>query len=92
MRDAADRLISYLSVGLFGFPIVVFVYALAQHLQVMNRWLERPYLLVFPAVGALAAIGLAASVRRRRDAVPFYMVALIFAAAFGTLAVSFGPT
>jgi hypothetical protein len=33
----------------------------------------------------------AASVWRRWDGVPFYMVALIFAAAFGTLAISFWP-
>jgi cytochrome d ubiquinol oxidase subunit II len=34
---------------------------------------------------------LAASVRQRRDEPPFYMVALIFVAAFGTLAISFWP-
>ena len=45
----------------------------------------------FPAIGAIAAIVLAASVRSRRDGAPFYMVALIFAAAFGTLAISFWP-
>ena len=39
----------------------------------------------------IAAVVLAASVRRRQDGAPFYMVALIFAAAFGTLAVSFWP-
>jgi cytochrome d ubiquinol oxidase subunit II len=31
------------------------------------------------------------SVRHRRDGAPFYMVALIFVAAFGTLAISFWP-
>jgi hypothetical protein len=41
-----------------------------------------------PSSGALVA---AESVRSRRDGVPFYMVALIFAAAFGTLAISFWP-
>jgi len=30
-------------------------------------------------------------VRNRRDGAPFYLVALIFAAAFGTLAISFWP-
>jgi cytochrome d ubiquinol oxidase subunit II len=38
-----------------------------------------------------AAIVLAISVRARRDGPPFYMVSLIFAAAFGTLAISFWP-
>jgi cytochrome bd-type quinol oxidase subunit 2 len=53
--------------------------------------LERPYLFVFPAISAIAAVVGAHGVRNRRDSVPFYMVALIFAAAFGTLAISFWP-
>jgi len=57
----------------------------------VHRWLERPYLFIFPAIAALAAVVLAASVRSRRDGPPFYMAALIFAAAFGTLAISFWP-
>jgi cytochrome d ubiquinol oxidase subunit II len=57
----------------------------------MGRWLQRPYLFVFPVIGAVAAVVLAWSVRQRRDGPPFYMVALMFAAAFGTLAISFWP-
>ena len=91
VRDRAYRAIPYLAGGLLAFLIVVFVYALAQDLPVMMRWLERPYLFVFPAVGALAAIALAISVRDRIDAVPFRLVAVIFTAAFGTLAISFWP-
>jgi cytochrome d ubiquinol oxidase subunit II len=90
-REFAYRLIPYLSIGLLAFPLVVFIYALAEHLQVMTRWLDRPYLFVFPVIGSVATIVLARSVRRRRDGPPFYMVALIFAAAFGTLAISFWP-
>jgi len=90
-RDAAYRLIPPLAIGLMGFLLVVFVYALAAQFRVMDRWLERPYLLVFPLVGIAAAAGLAHSVVRRRDGVPFAMVALMFAAAFGTLAISFWP-
>jgi cytochrome d ubiquinol oxidase subunit II len=91
LRDAAYRLIPYLSAGLIVFLLVVFGYALAENLQVMARWLDRPYLFVFPVVGVIAAIGLAASVRWRWDAVPYTMVAVIFTAAFGTLAISFWP-
>ena len=90
-RDEAYRLIPWLAIGLVVFLVAVFVYALAAHLEVMDRWLERPYLLVFPIIGAAAAAGLAYSVRYRRDGVAFYMVALTFAAAFGTLAISFWP-
>jgi len=91
VRDAAYRLIPALSLGLLVFLVIVFVYALAEHLRVMDRWLERPYLLVFPVIGAVAALVLAASVRDRRDGAPFPMVVLMFAAAFGTLAISFWP-
>jgi cytochrome d ubiquinol oxidase subunit II len=91
IRDAAYRLIPCLAVGLLTFLVVVFVYALAENLQVMHRWLERPNLFIFPAIGIIAALVAASSVRRRRDGLPFYMVALIFVAAFGTLAISFWP-
>jgi len=91
MRELAYRLIPYLSIGLLLFLIVVFAYALVVDLRVIGRWLERPYLFVFPAIGVIAAIVLAVSVRMRRDGLPFYMVALMFAAAFGTLAISFWP-
>ena len=91
VRTAAYRLIPYLSVGLLVFLAVVFVYALAENLQVMGRWIERPYLFVFPAIGTAAAGVLAASVRRRRDGWPYYMVVLIFVTAFTTLAISFWP-
>jgi cytochrome bd ubiquinol oxidase subunit II len=91
VRETAYRLIPWLSVALLAFLIVVFIYALAEDLQVMQRWLERPYLFIFPVIAAVAAVVLAASVRYRRDEPPFYMVAILFAAAFGTMAISFWP-
>jgi cytochrome d ubiquinol oxidase subunit II len=91
VHDGAYRLIPYLSAALLVFLIVVLVYALSDNFRVMTRWLDRPFLFVFPAAGMLAAITLAASIQRRQDALPFLMVAIIFAAAFGTLAISFWP-
>jgi cytochrome bd ubiquinol oxidase subunit II len=91
VRDAAYGLIPYLAVALLGFLLVVFLYALIAHFAVMDRWLQRPYLLVFPLIGVVAMAGLAHGVARRRDGRPFAMVALTFAAAFGTLAISFWP-
>jgi cytochrome bd ubiquinol oxidase subunit II len=84
-------LIPYLAISLLAFLVVVFGYALAENLRVTHRWVERPYLFIFPAIGVIAALVAAASVRHRWDGVPYYMVALIFAAAFGTLAISFWP-
>jgi cytochrome bd ubiquinol oxidase subunit II len=91
VRDSAYRLIPVLSLALLLFLIAVFGVALVDNLRVMNRWLERPYLFVFPAIGILAAFLLAASLQRRSDQAPFRIVAVIFAAAFGTLALSFWP-
>jgi cytochrome d ubiquinol oxidase subunit II len=91
VRDLAWRQIPKLAISMLIFLVVVFFYALAEHLQLMGRWIERPYLLVFPVIGAAAAVVLAASVRRHQDGWPFLMVALIFVAAFGTLAISFWP-
>jgi cytochrome d ubiquinol oxidase subunit II len=90
-RDFAYRLIPRLSVGSMVFLIAVFIFALCTDLPVMGRWLDRPWLFVFPTIGVMAAIALAASVRRRNDGTPFTMVAVIFVAAFGTLAISFWP-
>jgi len=91
VRDIAWRQIPFLAVGVLASLVIVFIFALAENLPLVHRWIERPYLFVFPAIGAAAAVVLADSVRRRRDAWPFYMVALIFASAFGTLAISFWP-
>jgi cytochrome d ubiquinol oxidase subunit II len=91
VRDIAHRQIRVLAVGVLAFLVVVFVCALAEHLPILHRWIDRPYLFVFPAIGAVAAIVLGLSVLRHNDHWPFYMVALIFVSAFGTLALSFWP-
>ena len=91
VRDAAYRQIPSLAVALLAFLAVVLAYALAEDLQVLHRWIDRPYLFVFPAIAAVAAIAAARSVRHRNDDVPFMMVSLIFATAFATLAFSFWP-
>jgi cytochrome d ubiquinol oxidase subunit II len=91
IREVAYRQIPYLAVGVLVFLIVVFIYALTENLQIMGRWLERPYLFVFPAIAVVAAVGLALSVSTRRDGWPFPMVVVIFMSAFGTLAISFWP-
>jgi cytochrome d ubiquinol oxidase subunit II len=91
VRDRAHRQIRMLAVAVLVFLVVVFVYALAEHLPILHRWIDRPYLFVFPAIGAMAAIVLALSILRQNDHWPFYMVAVIFVSAFGTLALSFWP-
>jgi cytochrome d ubiquinol oxidase subunit II len=91
VRDIARRQVPVLAVGVLAFLAVVFAYALAENLPILQRWIDRPYLFVFPAIGAVAATVLAFSIVNHNDYWPFHMVALIFVSAFGTLALSFWP-
>lgn len=70
---------------------VIFIESLRTHLQMLSRWLERPYLLAFPVVGFAAAGALIRGVARRSDRTLFPMASLVFLTAFGTLAASFWP-
>jgi cytochrome d ubiquinol oxidase subunit II len=91
LQETAYRLVSRAAAGLGLILILVFVYSIAEHLRVMSRWLERPYLFVFPVIGIAASIVLARSVRKHGDRTPFLMAALGFAAAFGSFAITFWP-
>ena len=91
VQELAFRLLPKLLIGVLGFLVVAFISALWLHLRVMRLWLDRPALLVFPLVGALACWLLMWSVSHRRELLPFFSGVLIFAAAMGTLAVSFYP-
>ena len=77
---------------LLVFLLVVFAYALVEHLPVMNRWMERPLSLRLSGDRSRSPRSRSrSSLTHRRDAAPFPMVAVIFVAAFGTLAISFWP-
>jgi cytochrome d ubiquinol oxidase subunit II len=91
IHDVARRQIPVLAVGVLLFLIIVFIHALVERLPIMHRWIDRPYLFIFPAIAAVAAIILAINILRQNDHWPFYMVAVIFMSAFGTLALSFWP-
>jgi cytochrome bd ubiquinol oxidase subunit II len=80
-----------LTIGVLAFLACAFVAALVMHLDLMNRWLERPYLMIFPLIGAVSAYGLLKRTKQRNDLAPFRCAALIFIAALGTLACSFWP-
>jgi cytochrome bd ubiquinol oxidase subunit II len=91
LRQRGYRLLPGLTVSVFGFLAIAFIYALVAHFQIMDRWLERPILLIFPAIGAFASIQLVRCIQYHQDFQPILMTALIFVSAFGTLAVSFWP-
>jgi cytochrome d ubiquinol oxidase subunit II len=91
VRDTARRQIPRLAIGALAFLVVVFIHALIENLPILDRWIERPYLFVFPLIGAGAAVVLATSILHHDDYRPFDMVMLIFITAFGTLALSLWP-
>jgi cytochrome bd ubiquinol oxidase subunit II len=91
LRDWAYNRIMPLAAILLIFLVLAFGYAITEDLRVMHRWIERPWLLVFPVLGLLATVGLVHGLRNRLDRRPFWMVALMFVAAFGTMAGSFWP-
>lgn len=91
IRDRGYQIMPGLIVGVFVFLGLIFALSVVIHLQMLSRWVERPYLVVFPMVGVIAALRLFGAIRHRRDATPFRMCVLIFMAAFGTLGVSFWP-
>jgi cytochrome d ubiquinol oxidase subunit II len=91
VRAVARRQIPILAISVLMFLVVVFAHALIENLPILQRWTDRPYLFVFPAIGAAAALVLATSILRHDDYWPFHMVGTIFVTAFGTLALSFWP-
>ena len=85
------RLIPVLSLVSLGVLVAVFLFALDEHLRLLDRWIERPYLFAFPLTGLVAGLALISTVRRRRERAPFYLVAATVTAAFGTFVASFWP-
>lgn len=90
-REFGFRVLPGLAAALLVFLVGAFALSLFHHLRVMNRWTERPVLVVFPLAGLLAGLLLAWAWKRGRDRWLFPCAAMVFASAFGTLAVSFLP-
>jgi hypothetical protein len=82
LRDWAYRRVNWLLTGVLAFLVLAFVFAVTKHLRVVDRWFEAPWLLAFPAIGALAAYGLWQGVQRQRDWLPYAMTVVIFLAAY----------
>lgn len=91
LRERSYAQANWLFAGLVLFLLVAFVAALNLDLRVMDRWFQRPVLVVFPVLGAVACGFVFMGLRRKSDRLPFAGGLLLFAAAYGTLAVSFLP-
>jgi cytochrome d ubiquinol oxidase subunit II len=91
LRDWAYRRIPWLVGGVILVVGLATIGSLIQPKHVPINLSERGWALIFPITGALAMGGVLIGARQRRDAWPFAMTALFFAAAFATLAELFWP-
>ena len=91
LRNRAYALLRPLTLGVFAFLAAAFLYALVLDFRITERWLQRPYLLLFPLIGVVGSVLLVRGIRQHDDLQPFRMTALIFLSAFCTLAISFWP-
>lgn len=80
-----------LIIGVIVFLVAAFWYSVNDHLQTMHRWFERPYLVLFPIAGVLSGGALVVALGNHRASFLYPCAAIVFASAFGTLAVSFWP-
>lgn len=87
----AFRALPWLISGVLLFLAAAFAGALTLQLRVMDRWFERPVMLIFPIIGLFACLLMGRAVRKRQELMPFLCGMAIFAAALGTLALSFYP-
>jgi cytochrome d ubiquinol oxidase subunit II len=91
LLDWAYRRVVVLLALTVAFVLLAFVFAVTSQLRVLDRWLEQPWLLVLPAIGAGASLAIVDAVRRRRDGRPFPLTVVVFLTAYAALAVSFWP-
>lgn len=87
----AYRMLPILLVGVLAFLAIALFGAIKLDLHLMNTWHDRPVIFVFPVIGVIACSALVIAIRKRIELLPFIASVAIFAAAFGTLAVSFYP-
>jgi cytochrome d ubiquinol oxidase subunit II len=91
IRERGYRLLPRLLIAVLALLACIFVISLGQHLRVMERWIERPWLAVFPLIASIGIAALLAGVRGRRDRLPFAGATLLFVVAFAMFAASFLP-
>lgn len=92
VRARAYGRIDWLLLAAVFFVVIAFIFAFNRNPQIAARWTSEPLLLVFPAIGAGAALAVFWACRRRRsDWVPFFASALFFAASYLMLVSSFWP-
>lgn len=91
LQRRAFHLLPKLLIGVLIFLIAAFVTAVRLDVPALEAWSGNPMLRLVPAIGGIAAVVIAVAVAFRRPLLPFLGSVLLFAAAFGTLTISFYP-
>jgi cytochrome d ubiquinol oxidase subunit II len=91
LRNWAYRRIRWLVLSVFVVLFLAFTVTFDYSVLARSNLYARPWGLVFPAIGALALIGVLVGAGRERDGLPFAMTVLFFLAAFLSLGVMFWP-
>ncbi len=91
LRDWAYSWLPRLMKGVIGFVALALIATLIGDFEVVQRWLARPWLFLFPLLATAAAWGLLRGVEARRDWQPWLMASALFVTAFAMLAGSFWP-
>jgi cytochrome d ubiquinol oxidase subunit II len=91
IRAVSYRVSGWLTLVLAIAFASVFAYALGERLEILQRWTERPWMVVFPVLGLVGVGILVAGLRRQRDLAPIVGSMMLFVSAFATFLASFWP-
>jgi cytochrome bd ubiquinol oxidase subunit II len=91
LREWAHRRIRWLAVGVFVVLFLAFSVTFDYSVLARTNLYARPWMLVFPAIGALALAGIVVGVGSKHDGLPFAMTGLFFLASFLSLGAMFWP-
>lgn len=90
-RAFAYRVLPVVMGGVMLFLIAAAASAFGLDLRVTHRWLQRPELFVFPAIGAFALLAMLYAILRQRDRVIYPAGVTMFIAAFLTMVLAVLP-
>ena len=91
VRDFGYRIMPILFGGLAAFLIVAGIWVFTAHMQIADKWFQRPFLFVFLAIGGLAGALLVLGWWKQIDKLPLPMTMIMFAAAYLTMVLAVLP-
>lgn len=91
VREFGYRIMPILFSGLAAFLVVAGIWVFAAHMQIADKWFQRPFLFVFLAIGGIAGALLVLGWWKKIDKLPLPMTMIMFAAAYLTMVLAVLP-